>query len=108
MSQNCVFGSVTTQLRKMKNLEFQQNTHLIAVYFNEGEPNLLKIHVDITLDNLKHKLTQLNGRRHSRDQRWVTDVEYRLSVCSDGTVVSTNMKLQNDADVRKIVSIFSQ
>ncbi|KAK2415168.1 hypothetical protein QL285_037674 [Trifolium repens] len=54
-----------------------------------GEKNLFRIHVNVTLGDLKHKLTQLNGCVHHRDQRRVTDVEYRrLSVCSDGTVES--------------------
>jgi hypothetical protein len=39
----------------------------------------------------------------------MTDVEYRrLSVCSNENVSFTNMKLQNDSDVRTISSIFSQ
>jgi hypothetical protein len=38
----------------------------------------------------------------------VTDVEYhRLPVCSNGTVLSMNMKLQIDGDVRTILSTFS-
>ncbi|PNX88078.1 hypothetical protein L195_g044178 [Trifolium pratense] len=37
-----------------------------------------------------------------------TDVEHRrTSVCSDETVPFTNMKLQNDTDVRTMISIFS-
>jgi hypothetical protein len=48
----------------MKNLEFQLDTHLAAVYYNGGEPNLFRIHVDVTPSDLKHKLPQLNGRLH--------------------------------------------
>jgi hypothetical protein len=52
---------------KMENLEFQPNTHLATVYNNGGETNLFRIHIDITLDDLKHQLTQLNSRCHSHD-----------------------------------------
>jgi hypothetical protein len=104
-----VFGSVTTQLIKIENLEFQPNTRIAAVYYNGEKLNLFRIHVDITLGDLMHQLTQLNGLVHHRDQRRVTVVEYRrLSVCSDGTVLFTNMKLQTNGDVRTMFSIYSQ
>jgi hypothetical protein len=36
-------------------------------------------------------------------------MEYRrLSVCSDGSIQYTNMRLTNDGDVRTMFSIFSQ
>jgi hypothetical protein len=80
--------------------------HIAAVYYNGGKENLFRIHVDVTLGDLKHHLTQLNGRAHHRDQRTVTEVEYRRpSVFSDGTVLFTNMKLQTDGDVRTMFSI---
>ncbi|MCI31209.1 hypothetical protein A2U01_0052421, partial [Trifolium medium] len=92
----------------MEILEFQQNTHLAAVYYNQGKPNLSRIQVDVTLGDLKHQLTQINSRLHYCHQRRVTNVENRRpSVCSDVTVLFTNMKLQNDADVRTIFSILS-
>ncbi|MCI78062.1 hypothetical protein A2U01_0099332, partial [Trifolium medium] len=50
------------------------NTNLVAVYYNHGKPNLLRIHEDVTLSNLKH---QLNSLLHFRDQRRVTEIEYR-------------------------------
>ncbi|MCH83899.1 hypothetical protein A2U01_0004727, partial [Trifolium medium] len=53
------------------------------------------------------ELSQLNGRLHFGDARRVTDVEYRRpSVCSDKIVLFTNMKLQNDGDVRTNVLYF--
>ncbi|MCI23305.1 hypothetical protein A2U01_0044484, partial [Trifolium medium] len=56
--------------------------------------------------DLKH---QLNSLLHFRNQRRVTDIEYRrLFVCSNGTVMYTNMKLQNDGDVKTMFSIFSR
>jgi hypothetical protein len=59
------------------------------MYYNGGKTNLFRIYANATLGDLKHKLTQLNGRVHHRDQRRVTDVEYRRpSVCSNGTVES--------------------
>ncbi|KAK2427777.1 hypothetical protein QL285_026336 [Trifolium repens] len=93
----------------MKNLEFKLNTHIAAVYYNRGNVNLLRIHIDVTPGDLKHQLTQLNGRVNHCDQRRVTEVDYRRpSVCSDGTVLFTTMKLQTDGDVRTMFSIFSQ
>jgi hypothetical protein len=84
----------------MESLEFQHNTHRAAIYYNFGEHNLFRIHVEATLGDLKHWMTQLNRCRHSRDQRRVTDIEYRrLLVFSDEIVLFTNMKLQNDGDV---------
>jgi surfactin synthase thioesterase subunit len=77
-----VFGSLATQIIKIENLEFQPNTHIVAVYYNGGNANLFRVHVDVTLGDLKHQLTQLNGRVTHHDQRRVTDVEYRgPSVC---------------------------
>ncbi|KAK2422680.1 hypothetical protein QL285_033193 [Trifolium repens] len=93
----------------MENLEFQPNTHIAAVYYNWGNANLFRIHVDVSLGDLKHQLTQLNGRVNHWDQRRVADVEYRRpSICSDGTILFTSMKLQTDGDVRTFFSIFSQ
>ncbi|MCI62780.1 hypothetical protein A2U01_0084037, partial [Trifolium medium] len=64
-------------------LEYQPNTTLAAVYYNHEKPNLLRIHDDVTLSDLKH---QLNNFLHFRDQRRVTEIEYRRpSVCADGT-----------------------
>ncbi|KAK2414869.1 hypothetical protein QL285_037407 [Trifolium repens] len=80
-----------------------------VVCCNNGKSNLFRIHVDVTLVDLKHQLSQLNGHLNSHDVSRVTGVEYlRSSVCSDGNVLFTNMKLQNDADVRTMFSIFSQ
>jgi hypothetical protein len=96
-------------VKKIENLEFQLNKHPAAVYYNTGKPNLFRIYIDVTLGDLKHKLTQLNCRLHSRDERRVTDIEYRrLSVCSEETVLFTNMKLKNDGNVRTMFSIFAQ
>jgi hypothetical protein len=91
-----IFHSFTT--KKMEILEFKLNTDLATVYYNGGKPNLFRIHVDITLVDLKHRLSQFNCRHHFRNGRRVTDVEYhRPSVCSNGIVLFTNMKLQNAA-----------
>jgi hypothetical protein len=79
---------------------------LVAVYYNHEKSNLFRIHVDVTLSDMKH---QLNSCLHFRNQRRVTDVEHRCQlVCSDGTVLFINGKLQNDGDVRTMFSIFSQ
>jgi hypothetical protein len=41
----------------MENLEFQSNTHIVAVYYNGGNANLFMIHIDITLSDLEHYST---------------------------------------------------
>jgi hypothetical protein len=93
----------------MEILEFQKNTYLVGVNYNRGIPNFLRIHVDDTLADLKHQLSQLNGRLHFGDARRVTDVEYRrLSIFSNRTVLFTYMKHQNDGDIRTMFSIFYQ
>jgi hypothetical protein len=71
-----VFGSVATQIVKMKNLEFQPNTHIDAVYYNGENVNLFRIQVDVTLGDLKHQLTRFNGRVNHHDKKRVTGVEY--------------------------------
>jgi hypothetical protein len=76
-----VFGSVTTQLNKIENLEFQRN--IDAVYYNGREPNLFRTHVSVMLGDLKHQLTQLNSRLHfcERGDDKVEEINYlNLSV----------------------------
>ncbi|MCI76786.1 hypothetical protein A2U01_0098056, partial [Trifolium medium] len=34
----------------------KKNTHLTAVYYNNGKSNLFKIHIDVTLADLKLQL----------------------------------------------------
>ncbi|MCI35936.1 hypothetical protein A2U01_0057157, partial [Trifolium medium] len=64
------------------------------------------IHDDVTLSDLKH---QLNSLLHFRNQRRITEIEYRRpSVCSNGSLRYTGMKLQNDGYVRTMFSIFSR
>ncbi|MCI09969.1 hypothetical protein A2U01_0031060, partial [Trifolium medium] len=85
-------------------LEYQHNIHIAPVYYNHGKPNLFRIYVDVIMSDLKH---QLNSLLHYREQRRVTAIKYRRpSVYSKGIVVFTNMKLQNDVDVKTIFSIF--
>jgi hypothetical protein len=91
----------------MEILVIQKNTHLVAVYYNNKKTSLFMIHVDVTLADLKHQLSQLNGCLNCQNVRTVVDVEYRHpSVFSDGCVFFTNMKFQNE-DVRTMFSIFS-
>ncbi|PNX91417.1 hypothetical protein L195_g047548 [Trifolium pratense] len=76
----------------MNVLDFQPNTSLAAVYYNHETPNLVRIHDDVTLSDLKR---QLNSLLHFRDQRRVTEIVYRrLSVCADETVLFTKMDLR--------------
>jgi hypothetical protein len=83
-------------------LEFQQNTHLAAVCYNNGKSSLFRIRVGVTLSDLKHHLNQLNSCLHFRDDKRVANVEYRhLSVCSDGIVLhqhetSKRRRLENN------------
>ncbi|XP_045791830.1 60S ribosomal protein L5-like [Trifolium pratense] len=82
--------------------QVRKNTHLVAVYYNNGKLNLFRIHVDVTLADLKHQLSQLNGCLNCSDARRVADVEYRCpSIFLDGSVLCTNMKLQNDGNEKK-------
>jgi hypothetical protein len=78
-------------------LEFQKNTYLVAVYYNHRKSNLFKIHVDVTLDNLKHQLSQFNGRLHTGVARRVTDVEYRhgsyLQILRSYTLIGSRVNL---------------
>ncbi|CAJ2666686.1 unnamed protein product [Trifolium pratense] len=93
----------------MENIDFTPNSHLAAIYYNQGNSNLFRINVDVTLVDLKNQLTELSCRLHGLDQRRVTEVVYRRpSVCSDGKVLLTKMKLHNDEDVISMMSIFSQ
>jgi hypothetical protein len=93
----------------MEIVKFEQNTHLTAIYYDHEKFNLFRIHVNVTLADLKHSMSQLNGGLHFRDDKRVTDVDYRHpSVCSDGIVLFTTMKLQNDVDARIMFSIFSK
>jgi hypothetical protein len=47
--------------------------HLVAVYYNHRKSNLLRIQFDVTLADLKHQLSQLNGRLHFGDARGVIE-----------------------------------
>ncbi|PNX96230.1 hypothetical protein L195_g019432 [Trifolium pratense] len=88
---------------------FTPNSHLDAVYYNQGNPNLFRINVDVTLADLKNQLTEVNCRLHGPNQRRVTEVVYRrLLVRLDGKVFFTKMKLHNNEDVRSMIFIFSQ
>jgi hypothetical protein len=87
--------------------QVRKNTHLATVYYNHGKPNRFRIHVVVTLVDLKHQLDQLNDHLKCRDARRVVSVEYRRpSVYSDERVLFTNMKFQNDSDLRIMFSIF--
>jgi hypothetical protein len=50
-----------SQLWKIDIYHILKNKHLVAVYYNNGKPNLFRIHVDVKLVYLKHYLDQLNG-----------------------------------------------
>ncbi|MCI58023.1 hypothetical protein A2U01_0079276, partial [Trifolium medium] len=41
-------------------LTCRMRSHLAAVSYNNGRPNLFQINVDETFDGLKHQLDQLN------------------------------------------------
>jgi hypothetical protein len=53
-------------------------TYFAAVYFNKETPNLFRIHIHVTLSELKQQLDELNGLLTGhRDNRRVATVEYR-------------------------------
>jgi hypothetical protein len=79
---------------------------LAAVYYNNGTPNLVRIHDDVTLSDLKRQLSSLH---QFGEQRSVTEIVYRRpSICADGTVLFTKMELRTDDDVRTMFSIFTR
>jgi hypothetical protein len=91
-------------------LTYRVNTHLAAVYYNNGTPHLFRINADVKFAALKQQLDQLNNRLNSRnDTRTVTSIEYRKpSIGSDGCITFTKMKLENDVDIQTMFSIYSQ
>ncbi|KEH30091.1 hypothetical protein MTR_4g062430 [Medicago truncatula] len=61
----------------MKNIVFDPNTKLIAVYYNGGNhPHLIMIPADVTLSGLKSQLNQINLELNYRDRLRVDGVEY--------------------------------
>lgn len=38
------------------------NTKLVTMYYNEGKPNLFRVHIDVTLSSLKNQLDQINSQ----------------------------------------------
>jgi hypothetical protein len=60
--------------------------HIVAVYYNNRKSKFFRIHVDVTLADLKHHLSQLNGPLNYHNAR-VASVGYRWqSVFSDERV----------------------
>ena len=85
------------------------NTKLVAVYYNIGKPNQFRVDVDVTLSNLKDQLDQVNSILNHIDTRRVDIVEYRHpSIYSNGSVRFSQIKRQNNDDVRTTFSIFGQ
>jgi hypothetical protein len=79
---------------------------LAAVYYNNGTPNLVRIRDDVTLSDLKRRLSSLH---QFGEQRSVTEIVYRRpSICADGTVLFTKKELRTDDDVRTMFSIFTR
>ncbi|PNX99484.1 hypothetical protein L195_g022750 [Trifolium pratense] len=94
----------------MESVEYQPNSRLAAVYFNGGNANLLRIHEQVSLGDLKQQLTQINRRLNPGDPRTVTDVEYRRpsGTSNNGTLLFTNVKLRNNGDVITMFFVFSE
>jgi hypothetical protein len=91
-------------------LTYRRDTHLAAVYFDAGMPNMFRIAVDSTLSDLNQQLDEINRCCNNRnDDRNVTSVDYRKpSIRSDGSITFSKMQLKNDDDVRTMFSIYSQ
>jgi len=51
------------------------NTNIVVVYYNKGKPNMFRIHMDITLCDLKDPLEQIDGRLNDGYTRRVDNVE---------------------------------
>ncbi|AES98255.1 hypothetical protein MTR_5g066290 [Medicago truncatula] len=57
---------------------FDPNTKLATIYYNEGKPpHLFRIRNDVTLSVLKDQLDQINRQLNYRDTRMAVGVEYR-------------------------------
>ncbi|KAK2369611.1 hypothetical protein QL285_082733 [Trifolium repens] len=85
----------------------RMRSHLAAVYFNSGRPNLFRINDDETYDGLKQQLNQIVNNRN--DNRTVSSLTYRKpSIGSDGSISFTSMKLENNNDVDMMLSTFKQ
>ncbi|KEH23138.1 hypothetical protein MTR_7g066930 [Medicago truncatula] len=70
----------------MTNYLFFVSTKITAVYYSRGKPNLFRVHVDVTLSNLKDQLDQIKSRLNQRERRRVDNVEYcQSSIDSDGS-----------------------
>jgi hypothetical protein len=91
-------------------LSYRRDTSLAVVYYNNEKPNMFQISDDATFVELKQQLHELNRCCvNKNDDRTITSIEYRKpSIGPDGVVTFTGMKIQNDADVRTMFSIFSQ
>jgi histidinol phosphatase-like enzyme len=81
-------------------LTYRRDTHLAAVYFNGGKPNMFRIFVDATLVDLKQQLDEINHCCNDpNDDRTVTSVEYRKpSIGSDGSISFNNKATIRNAD----------
>jgi hypothetical protein len=91
-------------------LTYRRDTHIAAVYFDVGTPNMFRIAIDCTLSELKQQLGEINRCFNNRhDDRNVTSVDYRKpSITSHGSVTFSRMQLTSDDDVRNMFSIYSQ
>ncbi|KAK2374355.1 hypothetical protein QL285_075325 [Trifolium repens] len=91
-------------------LAYWRDTHLAAVYFNDGKSNMFRIFVDATLVDLKQQLNEINRCcNNPNDDITVTSVEYRKpSMRSDRSVTFSNMKLRNNEDICTMFSIYSK
>ncbi|KAK2363246.1 hypothetical protein QL285_088247 [Trifolium repens] len=85
----------------------RMRSHLAAIYFNRGRPNLFRINDDETFDGLKQQLNQIVNNRN--DNRTVSSLTYRKpSIGSDESVSFTSMKLENNDDIDMMLSTFKQ
>jgi hypothetical protein len=83
----------------------EENTNVVAVYY-KGEPNMFRIHMDITLCDLKDQLEQIDYCLNRGYTRRVNNVKYPcMSIDSYECVQFIHMKLHNDDDVRIIFFI---
>jgi len=86
------------------------NNNLVIYYIGgRGTHNMFRVNVGVTLSDLKKQLDWINGRLNHDDTRMVVSVKYRRPLIDpNGHIQFTQMKLQNDDDVRTMFSIFDQ
>jgi len=75
----------------------------------QGKHHMSRVRNNVIFSGLKDQLDQINFQLHHKHTRMMEGVEYRHpSISLIGRVKFNQMKLDNDDDVRTMISIFCQ